>query len=81
MSTTALWLVCPPGDAAPRIAELRGLLTVTGVTGPFPPPAPDALSRMHPVRIPGRCHAARPGEQDTGPGQDQRVCYRLDVRL
>ena len=81
MSTTVLDLVCPPGEAASRLAELRELLTVTDVTGPFPPPAPDALARMHPVRVPGRQHMPRPGEPDTGPGQGQRACYRLEVRL
>ena len=81
MSTTACWLVCSPDEAAPRLAELRELLTVTEVTGPFRPPAPDVLARMHPVRIPGRQHTARPGEPDIGSGQGQRACYRLEVRL
>ena len=81
MSINALYLVCPPGETAPRHAELRELLTVTEVTGPFPPPAPDALARMHPVRIPDSQHIARPGEPGTGPGQALRVCYRLEVQL
>jgi hypothetical protein len=81
MSTTALYLVCPPGEAASRLAELQELLTVTDVTGPFPPPAPDALARMQPVGIPGRQNMPWPGEPDTGPGQGQRPCYRLEARL